>query len=308
MDLGDIAVDDLVSAAQARELGMSYAALRRRVAAGDLHRVIHGWYAVRAPTNPADSHRLRAKAWVRHLRGAVVASHHSAVLLHGLPRISPDLRTVHVARAVDRQTRRGHGLAVHPAAGVATAIDREWGRSTTLAVPVALAVVQTGMVNGAVDSLVAGDAALRLGMTSMRDIDVAANLLRRQPGMAAVRAVLPQLDPRHESPGETRLAHVMRGLGFRFTPQVWVRGTQDWRVDFLLDDAPVVVEFDGAVKYGDGERGRQALLAEKRREDGLRAMGYEVVRVTWADLAHPQVVRAGIAAAVRRSRRLPTSA
>ena len=48
----------------------------------------------------------------------------------------------------------------------------------------------------------------------------------------------------------------------------------------------VIVEFDGAVKY-EGAQGRSALVAEKRREDALRALGYVVVRVTWSDLASP---------------------
>lgn len=48
----------------------------------------------------------------------------------------------------------------------------------------------------------------------------------------------------------------------------------------------VIVEFDGAVKY-EGVQGRSALVAEKRREDALRALGYVVVRVTWSDLASP---------------------
>ena len=58
-----------------------------------------------------------------------------------------------------------------------------------------------------------------------------------------------------------------------------------------------------AIKYAPGEEGRRALLAEKRREDDLRGMGFEVVRFTWPDLDRPKVVRAKVAAAVRRARR-----
>ena len=128
-------------------------------------------------------------------------------------------------------------------------------------------------------------------------------MMRRMPGLAAVRTVIDQLDGRHESVGETRLAHVFRGIGIAATPQVWVRGLQDWRVDFMVDGTRVIVEFDGAVKYG-GPAGHRALLAEKRREDALRELGFEVVRVTWADLAQPQVIRARIMAAVARAARL----
>lgn len=49
----------------------------------------------------------------------------------------------------------------------------------------------------------------------------------------------------------------------------------------------MLIEFDGTVKYTDG--GSDALFREKRREDRIRALGYVVVRVIWADLFHPEV-------------------
>jgi hypothetical protein len=53
------------------------------------------------------------------------------------------------------------------------------------------------------------------------------------------------------------------------------------------------------VKYrGDG--GADALLAEKRREDRLRELGYEVVRVTWDELAQPERIHARVRAALLR--------
>ena len=68
------------------------------------------------------------------------------------------------------------------------------------------------------------------------------------------------------------------------------------RVYFLVA-VRSVVEFDGAVKYA-GPDGVEALVAEKRREDQLRALGYAVVRVTWDDLAHPARLLAAIRAAL----------
>jgi very-short-patch-repair endonuclease len=50
-----------------------------------------------------------------------------------------------------------------------------------------------------------------------------------------------------------------------------------------------IVEFDGLIKYG-GADGRQALVDEKRREDALRSLGYQVVRLTWRDLYDPGLV------------------
>ena len=52
------------------------------------------------------------------------------------------------------------------------------------------------------------------------------------------------------------------------------------RVDLYFRKQRVVVEVDGKGKYADPD----ALWREKRREDALRRMGIEVVRLTWADL------------------------
>jgi very-short-patch-repair endonuclease len=83
-------------------------------------------------------------------------------------------------------------------------------------------------------------------------------------------------------------------------------------VDFLLDDEKVVLEFDGKVKYtrtadepdpfGNRRTPQEVLWHEKRREDRLREMGYEVVRVTWSELDDPRALAQRIAAAVRRAR------
>jgi very-short-patch-repair endonuclease len=102
-------------------------------------------------------------------------------------------------------------------------------------------------------------------------------------------------------------------LGIATTPQVRIPGSNAV-VDFRVDGAPAVIEFDGQVKYGRsadevdpfGRRraGRDVLWHEKRREDRLRELGYEVVRVVWSDLDSPQELATRIRRAVARSRRL----
>ncbi len=73
------------------------------------------------------------------------------------------------------------------------------------------------------------------------------------------------------------------------------------RVDFFFPEYGTVVEFDGLVKYGDGSR--EALIQEKLREDRLRALGLEVVRITWQDLDDPPRTAATIRRAFARARR-----
>lgn len=65
-------------------------------------------------------------------------------------------------------------------------------------------------------------------------------------------------------------------------------------VDFWFKDVMVAGEFDGLEKYfradwgtsanGDPTSPRDRLIAEKRREDAIRAQGVRVVRWTWAEL------------------------
>ena len=68
-------------------------------------------------------------------------------------------------------------------------------------------------------------------------------------------------------------------------------------VDMYWDDLAVIGEADGAVKYVD----REVLIAEKRREDRLRARGFGVVRWMPEDLReNPERIAARIRLAARR--------
>ena len=59
------------------------------------------------------------------------------------------------------------------------------------------------------------------------------------------------------------------------------------RTDFDWDGR-LVGEFDGRVEYGGGAE--RTVLAERRREIALQNMGIHVVRWTWNDLVHPELL------------------
>ncbi len=66
--------------------------------------------------------------------------------------------------------------------------------------------------------------------------------------------------------------------------------------DFFWEGPGVVGEFDGLLKYRtsralSGRSAEEVVIAEKEREDGLRALGLTVLRFTWADLQDPSRLR-----------------
>lgn len=324
MELHELARHGVVATSDATALGLGPSDLRARVSAGSLRRLIRGWYAVwppgasRPPWQGADTfetarleHRLLLAALLRSFEGRVVASHQSALVLHDISLWKADLSLAQLCRARDDHSRHRPGAVLHPTVE-AQPIPAGDG---LLSVPVATAVVQVGLRprrRGATalpfESLIAADDALRKQLVTREELLAATDAWTGTPGIPGVRALLAHADGRHESVGETRLAHTMRVLGYRFTPQVQiVAAGRCWRVDFLLDDAPVVVEFDGMAKYGGGlerptpEQLREALATEKWREDRLRETGREVVRFVWSEADDATLVRRRIDEAIART-------
>ncbi len=311
MDLVPYCADDVVDAASLHERGLTSHDIEGLCRSRRLHRLVRGWFAIRAPKDAVDRHLLTLRALLRHFDGRVAASHHSRLLMVGIPVWRADLSRVHLTRVTDRGSRSRDGYRVHPAIAGLQVRDTPLGPGTSIAG----AIVQTGILNGPMDALIAADAALYADLVTQAGLERALRLFAGRTGVAPVRAALAHADGRHESPGETRLAAVLRDLGVAATPQVWIQtrpGAK--RVDALLDGHSVVLEFDGAVKYSSSrtstrvddraERGvDNPLFAEKVREDAIRDEHFEVVRVVWSQLDAPGDIRRRIDAAVARSAR-----
>ena len=185
--------------------------------------------------------------------------------------------------------------------------------SDDLVVEPAVAIVQAGVTNGPLAALVAADAGLNRGLIGSDDLERAFRLMGG-PRVCSVTRVLAHADGRAESPGETRLREAMRVMGIAATPQVRLEAPGFLAiVDLMLDDARVVVEFDGFVKYGRPEAYRldatpaDVVVAEKIREDRIRGMSYVVVRVVWSELEDLVGLRRRLLAAVTLSRMLPAA-
>jgi len=143
---------------------------------------------------------------------------------------------------------------------------------------------------------VAADGALRVGVTHQELIAVLARA-RRWPGVVAARAAIAFSDPRAETPLESISRVAFHALGLPAPePQVeiWYGGELVARVDFLWREQLVVGEADGRGKYASVED----LYQEKRREERLRDLGFEVVRWDWDSAYRPGP---SLLAAVERS-------
>ncbi|QKE83976.1 type IV toxin-antitoxin system AbiEi family antitoxin domain-containing protein [Arthrobacter sp. NEB 688] len=279
------------TSAEAISLGVEETALRRARASGAVVRVRRDAYVLGGcweDAVPEQRLALRTRAVLR-TRGTDVASHQSALALHGLPLVDLPLDVVDVLGA-SRRTRSAGGLRIHPRDGASHVVADGYR-----CVPVAHALAQVVVRSGVQAGLVPVDAALHAGRVSREELGAALAAVARRPAQQLrAESVTARCSALSESPGETLARLFLVDAGFEVRAQVPVTDEDGLvgRVDLLVEGR-VVVEFDGALKYG-GAQGREALVAEKRREDRLRAVGYAVVRVTWADLAHPERVVARV--------------
>lgn len=110
-------------------------------------------------------------------------------------------------------------------------------------------------------------------------------------------------DPVSESVGESVSRAQIHALGFEAPTLQRAISTDigEFRVDFCWEDAGVICEFDGRIKYFDARlRGdttpAQQVYAEKQREDALRRQGWGFNRWGWPEAWNPRVLAARLEA------------
>lgn len=155
-------------------------------------------------------------------------------------------------------------------------------------------VTRSGGLN---HGLVIGDALLRRESSRMSDLQAALAALPH--GNNSVELALQHLSPLRETALESLSFGHFVSWGIPLPQMQVVIHDEDGfagRVDFVWEDLRVIGEADGVGKY----QSRGALIAEKRREDRLRRLGYVIVRWTWDELVNePWVVLERIARALR---------
>lgn len=277
----------VVGRQQLRELGLGKDAIQHRIAAGRLHRLHAGVYAV--------GHRLIPKEgwWMAAVLASgpgAVLSHHSAAALWELRGYSERAVEVAVPRKSTslRQIRRHHS-PVPP--------DEQTVKD---GIPVTT-VPRTILDLAATEPVDVVESLLRESeYREHRDRLSLWDLVERYPGRRGVRKVRSALERlKSEPPGRRR-----EGLEERFAPFLrryrlplpyfndWIfLGGKRYCVDCHWRETGQIVELDGWQGHGT----RSAFRSDRERDRKLRVAGYSVIHLTWAQLDdEPEAVAADL--------------
>lgn len=294
---------------QAMDSGYTHEQIQERLGDRRWERVRHGQYAERIELDhltpwerQIQLHRRLVHAAVNSMRpGTAVVSHHSALIMHGVPVWEANLSEVQLTRSSGWRGGPAAGVRHHRGRLVAADLDVVDNLGVTA---VARALVETAATASFEAAVVSADAVLRSRQVSDDELGRVLELTQFWPGGPTIRSAVAFANPLAESVGESRLRVLMHQHGLP-SPMLQVAFEDAagfvGRVDFYFPEYDTVVEFDGLMKYADGAR--EILIQEKTREDRLRALGLQVVRTTWADLADPSRTVMAIQRAFGRSRR-----
>lgn len=292
------------AAEQAYAAGFDRGQVQRLREAGLLVSVRRGVYAIAAAYDAVaheERHLIDAQAALLVLHDDTTLSHVSAAVWRGLPLLRPDLRLVHVTRPVLKASRTEAGIHHHPGALPAGHRHVVNGVSLTGGARTAVDIARAGSF---AQGLAAVDSALRSGISS-DEVREVLFFCASWPGSRGASRAVACGDARSANPGESFSRAVL--IESRLAPTDLQVPVHD--IDGLVGYADfgwlpwmVLGEFDGRYKYGETpEQMAAAIWAEKLREDRLRALGFEVVRWTWADLQFPARLVARIHAARARA-------
>lgn len=264
----------IVSRQQLTGLGIEPGVVDRAIAAGRLHPLHRGVYAV--------GHRVLTP----HARwmAAVLASGPGAVLSHW-------------SAAALWGIRSNHGGAIHITSPSRTGSRRPFRRHHALLRPDEVIVhddIPVTTVPRTIFDLAAGtpeavEPALRQAEYLRRTDPLSLpHLLERHPGHRGNRAIQAALARLRETPGHTRGTFEDRFLLFvdrhrlprpHFNPWITI-GPDRFQVDCLWPDRRQIVELDGWSAHGT----RTAFRDDKARDRKLAAHGYTVTRIPWSAL------------------------
>ena len=232
-------------------------------------------------------------------------SHVSAGVIHGLSLLAPDLSTLHVTRADLGASRREAGVHHHAAE---LSDDEVMVRGGWRVTSVARTCIDIARELDLSQGVAALDSALHHGVTPAQLTETLI-ACRTWPGARRAAHAIGLADGRAANAGESWSRVVLTGVGLPPTDIQRKLFDSDGLIgvaDFVWDPPGVVGELDGRLKYrvasdAAAETAGDVVWAEKRREDRIRDLGYEVVRWVYADLYDAERLAARIRRALTRA-------
>ncbi|GFG54305.1 hypothetical protein CQY20_20210 [Mycolicibacterium agri] len=274
--------DGVITLEQARCIGLSSDAVKRRVQSGHWRRCAKGVYFV--DDRPFDdAARIRSSVWGYGSQAA--ASGLAAAWWHGLTKYAPDLVEVTVPR-------NSHGRC-HPGCRVrrrdlqqADIVQRNGLRVTALPLTIVEASVRQRGGAKIMDSALQQRVDLRsLWNAHLRN--------KGRYGSPAARILLQAADDGARSVAERLLIAILKSA--RITGWKANHRVGGYRVDVGFPDAKIALEADGFAYHS----GPEEFQIDRKRQNALMLMGWQVLRFTWLDLTeYPDRVIAEIKRAI----------
>lgn len=290
--------------AEARACGHTWDEIRHLVVAGTWIRVRHGILAdaqtaARICAAPDGPYHLAVAAEICARSIRLVASHHTAARLLGLEFVGDVRDTVLLSTDVEGRARKAASAHIRHVALPSNRVIICDGLPCTSA---ARTVVDLARELPFRDAVVLADSALRKRLTSRKELETVLLECRSWQGIREASRVVAFSDGRAEAVSESVARVVFAELGLPAPePQVIIedRAGVIGRVDFLFKEQRTIAEIDGKVKYRDDPDAR---FKEKKREELLEGVGFEVVRLTWEEIMYkPEVVLRKIQRAFARA-------
>lgn len=270
-DIGVLTWRELLAVAGSEERA------RRLLAAGEYRRVLRGVYAARAvPDGPL----LRAAALKAALPAGVVLSGRAALWAIGVDALQLDGQLdVTTARGKHLEPREG----MRPHSALLPDGELVELPSGLPAVSAPRAFVDVARREGLVEAVALGDMVLRSGAATLEQLEAAVDRAGGLRGVVRARATLSHLEPRSESPGESRL-RMSLVLGGLPRPEAQVdfyteAGEHLARVDLVVRD--VLLEYDGREQ----RLQKPVFVYDRRRQNGLVDRGAEIRRYSSEDVS-----------------------
>jgi predicted transcriptional regulator of viral defense system/very-short-patch-repair endonuclease len=284
----------VITRTQLLELGVSPAAISRRVKTGYLRPVHRGVYLV-GPVTPE-----RATEMAAVLAGGprAVLSHLSALHSLGMLRGNP-VRPVHVS-IPGREREQKPGIRFHFVASLS-----EDERTVVDGIPVtspARTLVDVASMLGSREIEWAVAVAEREGLIGAQELTSLPRRYPRRAGLAMLRTLIE--DGREpdftRSEAERRCIELFRLAGLP-RPHTNVP-VGPYELDLFWPDEGIAVEVDGWTYHSS----RSQFEGDRRRDAWLRARGIEVIRLTWSQITREKIATAAQvsqALALARARR-----